>query len=288
MADKNKKLFMNFPGSWYVDSTCINCDVCRQIAPDIFAEAEDYAYVKAQPDTKDKIQKSALALICCPTGSIGTDDQIQVRQQLHKLPIQIEDEVYYCGLNSRESDGGNSYFVRHPAGNWLIDSPRFHRHLVDKFHDWGGVDYIFITNQSNSADTNKYARKFQSQRIIHSGGMAVEDDCEVLVHGNEPQQITKHFLSIPMPGSSAGHQTLLYKSRYYFSGDYLWWDRYKRQLTMSEENFQDDEEPWLTSLEQLQNFVFEVLLPAHGERVKLSAEEMKDGLENLQQRQTEK
>ncbi len=39
------------------------------------------------------------------------------------FPLVVEEPVYYCGYNSPKSYGGNSYFVRHAAGNWLIDSP---------------------------------------------------------------------------------------------------------------------------------------------------------------------
>jgi hypothetical protein len=38
------------------------------------------------------------------------------------FPLLVEEPVYYCGYNSPKSYGGNSYFIRHPAGNWLIAS----------------------------------------------------------------------------------------------------------------------------------------------------------------------
>ena len=43
----------------------------------------------------------------------------------HGFPLPVEAEVSYCGYASEKSFGGSSYFVRHPAGNWLIDSPRY-------------------------------------------------------------------------------------------------------------------------------------------------------------------
>ncbi|MFN7141990.1 MAG: 4Fe-4S domain-containing protein, partial [Limisphaerales bacterium] len=36
MADKNDRTPGNVPGTWYVDSSCIDCDLCRQTAPGIF------------------------------------------------------------------------------------------------------------------------------------------------------------------------------------------------------------------------------------------------------------
>ena len=40
--------------------------------------------------------------------------------------------VYYCGFNSPKSFGGNSYFIEHPEGNWLVDSPKFLPQLVKR------------------------------------------------------------------------------------------------------------------------------------------------------------
>ncbi len=51
MADKSKRLARNVAGEFYVDSTCINCDTCRQLAPDVFDESGDFSFVYAQPQT---------------------------------------------------------------------------------------------------------------------------------------------------------------------------------------------------------------------------------------------
>ena len=36
MADPLQRLPGNAPGRWFVDASCIDCDQCRQIAPDTF------------------------------------------------------------------------------------------------------------------------------------------------------------------------------------------------------------------------------------------------------------
>ena len=40
MANPKKRLPENVPGDFFVDSTCIDCDTCRQIAPQVFAEGD--------------------------------------------------------------------------------------------------------------------------------------------------------------------------------------------------------------------------------------------------------
>lgn len=38
MADKNDKVEENIKGSFYVDYTCIDCDACRDVAPEFLRE----------------------------------------------------------------------------------------------------------------------------------------------------------------------------------------------------------------------------------------------------------
>jgi len=49
MANPKKRVPENVPGDFFVDSTCIDCDACRQIAPAVFGEAAETSFVKAQP-----------------------------------------------------------------------------------------------------------------------------------------------------------------------------------------------------------------------------------------------
>ena len=44
MANPKKRVPENVPGDFFVDSTCIDCDACRQIAPTVFAEAAATSY----------------------------------------------------------------------------------------------------------------------------------------------------------------------------------------------------------------------------------------------------
>ncbi|MCZ6801562.1 MAG: ferredoxin, partial [Nitrospirae bacterium] len=45
MVKIQKRLPSNVEGNFYVDSTCINCDTCRQLAPLSFVEKGDYSTV---------------------------------------------------------------------------------------------------------------------------------------------------------------------------------------------------------------------------------------------------
>src|SRR5260370_15163386 len=126
MANPKKRVRENIPGDFFVDSTCIDCDACRQIAPSVFGEAAETSFVKAQPVVASTDRRQALrALLACPTGSIGCLADDDVKAVMKDFPLLIEEPVFYCGYNSPKSYGGNSYFIRHAPPNWLIDSPKF-------------------------------------------------------------------------------------------------------------------------------------------------------------------
>ena len=74
MADRNNKTPENVPGPYYVDNTCIDCDMCRTTAPDFFRRNDEggYTYVYRQPVTPREIVLAEEAM-SCPTDSIGND-----------------------------------------------------------------------------------------------------------------------------------------------------------------------------------------------------------------------
>src|SRR5262249_54438252 len=145
----------------------------------------------------------------------------------------VEGEVYYCGFNSPKSFGGNSYLVRHPSGNWLIDSPKFLPYLVGRFEALGGLGHIFLTHSDDVAEAERYAARFGSRRGIHREELAAQPGAEVVLEGTEPVELAPDFLAIPTPGHTAGHCVLLYRDRYLFTGDHLWWDRDSQRLGAS-------------------------------------------------------
>ena len=75
MADPKDKFDDNSPGPYYVDTTCIDCDVCRDTAPSNFTRNDDgqYSYVFKQPDSDDERRLCEEALTSCPVEAIGND-----------------------------------------------------------------------------------------------------------------------------------------------------------------------------------------------------------------------
>ena len=75
MADPQAKLPANVPGPFYVDEACIDCDVCREIAPQVFRQqsVDGYSFVYRQPVTEAEIVATREAIEECPVEAIGED-----------------------------------------------------------------------------------------------------------------------------------------------------------------------------------------------------------------------
>src|SRR6478672_1189054 len=225
MANVKKGVPENVSGDFFVDATCIDCDACRQIAPSVFGEAADTSFVKAQPVSSADRRRALQALLACPTGSIGCLGDDDVKAVTEDFPLLIEEPVYYCGYNSPKSYGGNSYFVRHPGGNWLIDSPKFVAPLVRRLEALGGVAHMFLTHRDELADADRYADHFHARRIIHRDELPSQPGAVVVLDGVGPWELAPGFLAIATPGHTRGHCVLLVQDRFLFTGDHLAWDR---------------------------------------------------------------
>ncbi len=74
MATLSDRLAQNAAGKYYVDSSCIDCDQCRVLAPDLFGRHEDgYSFVQRQPATAEELATMDEAIAGCATASIGDD-----------------------------------------------------------------------------------------------------------------------------------------------------------------------------------------------------------------------
>jgi len=274
MATTQRSYPSNAPGAFFVDDTCIDCDLCRQISPAVFREESDHSIVYRQPESDAETQRAAMALVACPTGSIGTREKIDTHRAIDAFPGRIEDNVYFCGFASPNSYGASSYLIVRPQGNVLVDSPRFAKNLVQRIEKMGGVALMYFTHRDDVADHEKFHRHFACRRIIHRADASAIPPEQVL-DGTEPIALDDDLLVIPTPGHTRGHAVLLYRERYLFTGDHLAWSDRRGGLTA----FRDVN--WYSwpeqhkSMKRLLDFRFEWVLPGHGRRAHLPADVMR-------------
>ena len=268
MATLQRKRAENVDGNFYVDSTCIDCDTCRWVAPEVFNRQSSMSAVYHQPQTGQEKVLAMQALLSCPTASIGTANKpTDIKQVQQTLPILVEDNVYYCGYHSASSYGAASYFIQREEGNILVDSPRFTPPLVKQIEQLGGIKYMYLTHQDDVADHQKYHQHFNCDRILHIDDVKPStQEVEIKLSGTKVIELDRDLTIIPVPGHSKGHTVLLYKNKFLFTGDHLAWSPYHEHLYAFPRFCWYSWSEQIKSMEKLANYSFEWVLPGHGRR----------------------
>ena len=283
MASLAQRLNENVEGEFFVDSSCIDCDTCRFVAPAVFARDEgiELSVVHHQPASDEETERALMALVACPTSSIGTVSDRSARQAASRFPEKVDDNVFYCGYAAESSFGASSYLIQRPEGNWMVDSPRAAGPLLRNIESMGGVRRMLLTHQDDVADHAKFVARFGCERVIHrveAGGSLAE--VEVQLDSDEPEKIDDDLWVIPVPGHTRGSVVYLYRDKYLFSGDHLWWSVNAGALNASRRVCWYDWRKQIESMERLLEFKFEWVLPGHGRRYQArSAEEMRREIE---------
>jgi len=261
------RLAKNVPGDFFVDATCIDCDTCSQIAPNVFRDHGEQCSVHRQPQTEAETQLAMMALVACPTGSIGTTEKHDAHLGIDAFPSHLDENVYFCGFTSESSFGAWSYLIvrpQHEGGNILIDSPRFATQLVKRIEKLGGVNLMLLTHRDDVADHELFREKFGCERVMHSDDGAARFGVERIISGEAALEIDKDLLLIPTPGHTRGHVVYLYKNKFLFTGDHLAWSPARATLTAFRSVAWYSWPRQIESMEKLAQHDFEWVLPGHG------------------------
>ncbi len=73
MADIANRYAENVTGKFFVDNQCIDCDLCRETAPNNFTRNDDggFSYVYKQSENEDEEKQCKEAMDNCPVEAIG-------------------------------------------------------------------------------------------------------------------------------------------------------------------------------------------------------------------------
>lgn len=281
MAHLAQRRSENVVGDFYVDSTCIDCDTCRWMAPEVFHHDRGQSAVFHQPGDAEERLQALQALLACPTASIGTVEKpkdIQVVQQ--SFPIPVTENVYHCGYHAESSYGAASYLILRPQGNVLVDSPRFAPPLVKRLEAMGGIRYLYLTHRDDVADHQKFHDHFGCDRILHEAELSQGTrNIEMPISGASPIPLEPDLTIIPVPGHTKGHTVLLYDNRVLFSGDHLAWSEERQHLIAFRRACWYSWAIQLQSMKTLLDFSFEWVLPGHGRRHYAPPQQMRQSLE---------
>ncbi len=263
MARFSERLAENADGEFFVDASCIDCDTCRQLAPDVFARADrvGMSVVRHQP-VPEEVERALMALVACPTSSIGTVHKHDVRAAARRFPERIGEDVYYCGFTSRDSFGASSYLIRRPGGNVLVDSPRVTRVLCERIKELGGVRWLFLTHRDDVADHQQLHARFGCERVMHRAD--APPGIERLIDGLDPIALADDLLIVPVPGHTRGSAALLHRE-ILFSGDHLCAED-DGQLNASRSVCWYSWREQTASMQRLLAHSFTQVLPGHGKK----------------------
>ena len=271
MARLDQRLATNVAGDFYVDATCIDCGTCRWMAPDVFDEVGGRTRVHSQPDP-GRTLRAEMALLACPTGSIGTVEKHDLAGARGAFPDPIDGPVYHLGYHSDRSFGAVAYLIRRPAGNIMVDSPRFAGQVVRALEALGGFAWMFLSHRDDVADHARYAAHFGCRRILHRADIgAGTRDVEWQLDGSDPVALDDDVVLIPVPGHTRGSVCLLYDDCFLFTGDHAAWSIAAGEVTAFRDVCWYDWAAQTRSMARLADYRFEWLLPGHGAGVHLPA-----------------
>ena len=267
---------------WRVDQRCTNCDAARQLAPGLIAEIAGRSSVVRQPRTGAEEEALHAAAFACHTRSIrhGTRGPDSA---LDPFPLRLTEHVHLCGHNSPHTAGANSYLLRRSAGNlMMIDTPRWNSTLATKYAALGQVTDVLLTHRDHAAHGRTYADYFGARLWIHEGDLAAAPDADEILRGTEPIRIADGVSAHPLPGHTEGSVLYLADDTYCFSGDSFYWSRSADDIAVAESVTWYSITELAAALARTAPQVrFAWLLPGHGDRKHLPADEFARRMHNL-------
>lgn len=275
MARLEDRLAENADGDLFVDRSCIDCAICRIVAPHTFARSAraGSSFVARQPVDAGDLLRARMALVSCPTSSIGTRAKPALDEAIDALPEPLGDGIYFCGFAAESSYGAQSYLVVRDGGNVLVDSPRAAPRLLERIEALGGARTMLLTHRDDVADHARIAARLGCTRILHARDVtAATRDVERRIEGDEPVRLADDLVVIPVPGHTAGSAALLYRDLALFSGDHLFATEPSEgppRLYASRSVCWHSWEEQRASLERLLAWDFRWVLPGHAGRLRV-------------------
>jgi glyoxylase-like metal-dependent hydrolase (beta-lactamase superfamily II)/ferredoxin len=265
----------NAAGDWFVDTRCIDCGTCREIAPELFGDAGGYSFVTEQPGAGADVD-AWLAAQACPTSSIGTLSRQPRPGRLYPREIEAGSGVFDLGYCSEDSFGASAWFAVRSAGNVMIDSPRFTEALAGPIAAMGGIAHVVLTHRDDVADAARWAERFGARTWIHHDDRSAAPGATDLIEGLGDTEIQPGLVAIPVPGHTKGSVLFLLDERYLFTGDSLAWSHDRGELTAFRGACWHS---WAAQTESLDRLAtsrhrFSWVLPGHGARMAGDSEDL--------------
>ncbi len=266
---------------WYVDDRCTNCDVARQLAPELIGEVDGRSKILRQPRNEAESDTLYAAAYACPTRSIR-HPPVPLDSARDPFPMRLDDGVYLCGHSSEQTAGANAYLLLRPAGTLMIDTPRWSKPLAARYEALGPVTDVLLTHRDHAAHGRRYANRFGARLWIHEGDLSAAPDADRILRGTDPIEVAEGVTAHPLPGHTEGSVLYVADERHCFSGDSIYWSRTTGDVEVFESvTWYSITELAASLARSIGRLHFEWLLPGHGDRTRLPAAEMVNRLQAL-------
>ena len=217
-------------GEWFVDNACFDCDAARHVAPGLIGtDASGRSIFLRQPETAADLEMAWRAVEVCPTRSVGHESLRRPQEPV--FPQDLGGGVLRLGHNARSSFGAHSYLITSPAGNVMVDSPRWTRDVYRPLDDLGGLASVLLTHRDDVADAERYAERFGADVWIHAEDSVAAPYATHLLEGTDPTEVRPDIVAFPVPGHTKGSVLYVVDDHMVFSGDSLAWDPRGEHLT---------------------------------------------------------
>ncbi len=265
----------NAEGDWFVDTRCIDCGTCRDVAPALFVSGGGGSVVACQPADPSEARDAWLAAQACPTSSIGTLSRARRPGRLYPREIEVGSGVFDCGYCAESSFGASAWLIVRPDGNTMVDSPRFTEALAGPIADAGGLARLVLTHRDDVADADRWASRFGARVWIHAADRSAAPYATDLIEGLSEAEVGPGLLAIPTPGHTKGSIMFLLDGRWLFTGDSLAWSHEREDLVAFRYACWWSWPAQADSLERLAvRHRFSWVLPGHGGRAAGEAEDL--------------
>ncbi|MFE2414898.1 MBL fold metallo-hydrolase [Kitasatospora sp. NPDC059408] len=272
------------PGDWTVDDRCFNCDAARQLAPGLIRERDGRSELARQPRDDAERRQLYAAAHACPTRSIRPAGG-RLEPGTDPFPLALDDGLLLLGHNSPRTAGANSYLLRRPDGWIMVDTPRFAESLAARYEALGPVTDVLLTHRDHAEHGRAWADRLGARLWIHEGDLDAAPTADRVLRGTDPVEVAPGVVAHPFPGHTRGSVLYLADERHLFTGDTLHWSRTDEDIAVFETIVWHSVLELSASLDRTVDALrFEWLLPGHGERRRMPADEAARRLRALAER----
>ncbi|KAI0567447.1 Metallo-beta-lactamase [Gracilaria domingensis] len=272
----------NIDGNIYVDSSCIDCDICRWVAPDTFTRSNSQSAVYSQPQSRQEKFRALQAMASCPTGSIRTEKpEPLTKEVLKSFPTPGTDKngdevqgVYFNGYASEFTFGASSWLVMTSDAAVIFDCPRFSEKLAKNIERVVGdrTLYLALSHRDDVHGHVQWANRLRCLRIIHSAECnrsQMTHQCEIKLRDSDfPYAIADGITLLHTPGHSRGSICLYHKhTKSLFSGDHVAFSNKVGRLVAFKPYNSFSWDAQIQSVASLAEVDFKYIWPGHGRKI---------------------